>query len=160
MVLAKYEEARTNLSIDITNFNIRLKKIQFNSIIKMLNKINSYQKFQNKFYETRNYKYFRPEKFISKKHYLRYGICMVIKRIHYNRGIFNIFDIPESDMKLFENNFLSLFPVYLNTFSLEDFSQEKKALFKRAVEVVDIDILYSWSIKGIRNFFIQKKKRG
>lgn len=157
-VALKYEEARTNLSIDLTNFNIRLKKLQFNAIIKILNKINKYQKFQNQFYETRRYKFFRPGVFASKTDHFRYGILMVIKRIRYNHGNFKSFEIPESKMKIFEESFLKLFPVYLNSFSLEELPSEKQSILKRIVEVVDIDILYQWAVKALRVFFIASKK--
>jgi len=156
-VTLKYGEARTNLSIDLTNFNIRFKKLQFNAIIKILNKINKYHNLQNQFYETRRYKYFRPE-FSCKTAHFRYAIQMVIKRIRYNRGQFKSFDIPEAKMKIFEEKFLKFFPVYLNSFSLDELSSQKIEILKRIVEVVDIDILYKWTVKAIRVFFISNKK--
>jgi len=156
-ITLKYGEARTNLSIDLTNFNIHLKKLQFNAIIKILNKINKYLNVQNQFYETRHYKFFRPE-FTCKTDHFRYAIQMVIKRIRYNRGQLKSFDIPEAKMKNFEESFLKLFPVYLNSFSLNELSSEKIEILKRVVEVVDIDILYKWTIKVIRDFFVSNKK--
>ena len=124
------DEARTNLWIDITNFNIELQKQQFDIIIKILTKFNNFQKFQNNFYDTRKYKYFRPEKFKNKISFFKYSIQMVIKRLKYNRGNFEIFDLPEIEKKKYEENFLELFQIYLNSYNLKDFNEENLQIFK------------------------------
>lgn len=157
-VSLKHDEARTNLSITLSNFNLRLKKVQFNAIFTILNKINKYHKFQNQFYETIKYKLFRPQNFASKIDYFRYAIKMVIKRNHYNKGFFNAFDIPNEQMIIFKERFMKLFPLYLNKLSLEEISDENIKKLKRIVEVIDIETLYKWSIQSIKIFYIQMKK--
>lgn len=149
----KSNEARTNLSINLTNFNISIKKIQFDAVFRILNKFSNYQKFQNKYYDTRRYKYFRPEKFNNKKEFFKYSIEMVIKRIKFNRGYFKCFDIPKSKLSALEQDFLGIFPLYLTNFDYRDFSEEKFIKFKKITELIDIEVLYIWAAKAIKEYF-------
>jgi len=155
-VIKNYEqEARMNFFINLDNFKIEIFKPQYDCLIKILNHISKYQRFQYSFYETRKYLFFRPEKGASKLKMFKYAIEMVIKRIQCNRGQFFVFELPRKDMKIFEENFMRLFNNYYS--NPEDFKEENLLMFKKIIEVVDIDRLIVWTTNIVKDIYKKNK---
>ncbi len=149
------EEARINFWICLENFKIEFFKPQFDCLIKLLNHISKYQRFQYSYYETRKYRYFRPEKAASKLQMFKYGIEMVIKRIQHNRGQFYVFDLPKKDLEAYEETFVRLFNIYYT--NTDNLINEDLLHFKKIIETVDIEKLYSWTTNIVKEIYKKNK---
>jgi hypothetical protein len=161
--IERFDEAKTNLTIDLNNFNIKLYKSQFDAIIKVLNKFSNYQKFQNNLYETRKYKFFKPMALDGKssyrKAYLKFAFEIILKQIKFNRGYLKAFDIPKSKMENYKKNFIEFFTLYIErNYEIKDFPEIEKKNVQKIIDVVDICDLYLWASIAIKNFFKNSKK--
>lgn len=149
------EEARINFSIDLDQFHIEIFKPQFDCLIKILNHISKYNRFQYSYYETRKYRYFRPVSNCTKLKLFKYAIEMVIKRIKHNRGVFYVFDLPKNEVKSYEENFTRLFHIYYNNH--QDLKDENLLLFKKIIETIDMEKLYSWTLNIVKEIYKKNK---
>ena len=128
----KENNARINLMITLSKFDITIQKEQFDSIIKLLNEVSNYQQFQYNYYITSKYRFFRPKEKIkeAKIAWWQYAIRMTVKQIQFHKGKKDVYKIPERTNKKYENTFKQLFPkYYLNKEKFPE--KEKKILVKR-----------------------------
>lgn len=151
--------SKINIYINLDKFDIDFQKIQFDTIICIMNHTSNYQKFQYFHYESRKNLFFKPLQPILKKprKWWRYAITCVIKRIRYLSGNEKEYDRCETIIKSFQEDFQKLHKKYLQeSISL---SNEEYKRFLYIIENVEENLLYQWSIKGIKeNFTLQKKE--
>ena len=155
----KENNARINLMITLSKFDITIQKEQFDSIIKLLNEVSNYQQFQYNYYITSKYRFFRPKEKIkeAKIAWWQYAIRMTVKQIQFHKGKKDVYKIPERTNKKYENTFKQLFPkYYLNK---EKFPEKEKKILDDIVEKVDIKEMYLWMKPCFTAIYEEEKKK-
>lgn len=150
--------SKINIYINLEKFDIDFQKSQFDTIIRIMNDTSNYQKFQYFHYESRKVLYFKPNQEIKRKPRLwwRYAITCVIKRLRYLRGNEKEYDRADIVMNKYEEKFYELHKKYLKdplSLSNDEFQQ-----FLFILSNVEQNLLYQWSIKGIKESFTLQKR--
>ena len=123
-----------------------------------MNHTSNYQKFQYFFYESRKIKFFKPKNpiKINPRIWWRYSITSVIKRLRYLRGNEREYDRVDYIMKYYEDKFSELHYKYLK--DPQSLTSEENSTFVNIITNVEENLLYQWSIKGIKQYFTLTKK--
>ena len=150
--------SKINISINLNKFDIDFQKHQFDTIIRIMNHTSNYQKFQYFFYESRKIKFFKPKNpiKINPRIWWRYSITSVIKRLRYLRGNEREYDRVDYIMKYYEDKFSELHYKYLK--DPQSLTSEENSTFVNIITNVEENLLYQWSIKGIKQYFTLTKK--
>jgi hypothetical protein len=166
--------ARINLWINLEKFDIDIQKNQFDCIIRILNHISNYQRFQFNYYETRKFRAYRPKfKILDSQRpnqlscseiknenallWFKYAIKMVIKKFKFSKGIYDIWDLPMILMQKYQEDFEKLFYNYYKN-PKDGLKQEELNHFKHIVEVVEIQNLFLWAKPVIQEIYKENKK--
>lgn len=166
--------ARINLWINLEIFDIDIKKNQFDCIIRILNHISNYQRFQFNYYETRKFRAFRPKvKILDSQRpnqlrspeiknenaiiWFKYAIKMVIKKLKFSKGKYDIWDLPIIIIQKYQVDFEKLFYLYYKN-PKDGLKNEQLDLFKHIVEVVEIQNLFLWAKPVIQEIYKENKK--
>ena len=175
----QHDEALVNLFIDLPTFTMEIKKEQFKCIIFILNHISKYQKYQNNYYDTKKFNYFKPKYRVldsykqgickDKPHiknenaflWLKFEFEMVYKQIQYYKGNKSVFQIPKSKLMEYEILYNDLFKrYYTNKRVKPDYifdNENDKETFKEIVYKVDIKLLEQWTKPIVEGIFKSEK---
>jgi len=150
--------SKININITLDKFEIDFQKTQFDAIIRIMNHISNYQKFQYFHYESRKNSFFKPKYRITEnpKIWWRYAVSCVRKKIRYLAGNENEYNRCDFIIKKYQEDFENLHKKFLK--DTGSFDEKEKARFLLVIENVDENLLYQWSIKGIKEFFTLQKK--
>jgi len=152
--------SKINIYLNLDKFDIDFQKIQFDTIIRIMNHTSNYQKFQYFHYESRKNLFFKPKAPVKKKPRLwwRYAITCVLKKMKYLAGNEKEHDRSEFIIKNYQEEFQKLNKRFLQD-QQSALSNEEHKRFLYIMENVEENLLYQWSIKGIKeNFTLQRKE--
>ena len=161
MIDSDNANARLNLLINLPVFEIELQKEQYDSIMKLLNEVSNYQKFQMSYYATAKYLYYKPKVNIlhsreSKLAWWRYAINMVIKQMKYQRGESDIFKIPIDVYTNYEYVYKQCFPKYYN--DKESLTQDERDALVNVIECAEMKDLYLWSKPVLQGLYEERQR--
>lgn len=151
--------SKINIYINLDKFDIDFQKKQFDNIIRIMNHTSNYQKFQFFHYESRKNSFFKPKAPVKTKPKLwwKYAITCVLKKMKYLAGNEKEYERNEFIMKNYQEEFQKLHKKFLQ--EQISLSNEEYKRFLSIIENVEENLLYQWSIKGIKeNFTLQKKE--
>jgi hypothetical protein len=184
--------SKIKIYIHLDKFDINFQKSQFDTIIRILNHISNYQKYQLFNYESRKCYYFRPKmpiefninskyrkdlnvknenkkegkdlknpnnKNLDKskiiKSWWRYAFTCIKKRLKYLQGNEMEYERSEIILKNYEKNYEILYEKFLK--DLNKLTEEENNLFMEIISKTEINNLYQWSLKGIKEYFTLNK---
>ena len=158
--MIQYVNKMIEIKICLEKFEINFRKQQYDKIIYILNMVSQYQRFQLYKKESQKYNYYRPKIPIKEnpKIWLKYAVRTLIKRKKYLQGKYDEFNINEFLLENYKSNFIDLYGKYKsNNNSCDNFSEEEKKKFSYIIELINLNILYQWSVTNIQKSFKEKK---
>ena len=91
---------------------------------------------------------------------MKYAVRTLIKRKKYLQGKYDEFNINEFLLENYKSNFIDLYGKYKsNNNSCDNFSEEEKKKFSYIIELINLNILYQWSVTNIQKSFKEKKNK-
>ena len=156
----KEKSPKIELWINLENFDIDVKKEQFDTIVRILNFVSKYQRFQYFKQESQKFNYYKPQCPVKDNYskWFRYAISTIIKKRKYYLGNPNIFKLNHFIEENYHKEFNRLLLLYFKNNQDETlFEENERKLFTRIVDIMDINVLYEWSIDSIENYFKEKK---
>jgi hypothetical protein len=150
--------AKIHVWINLENFDIDFEKTQFDTIIRIMNHVSNYQRFQYFHYDSRKFFYYKPDVSVkeSPKLWWKYSIRTVIKRMKQLQGNDLEFAVNSMILPSYKEKFHKYYRVYIN--DPNGLSEDERKDFNRILTIMDTNILYEWAIENIKEHFTASKR--
>lgn len=144
-----------DLNVKVENFEINIKKEQYDFILHVMNNLIYYRRFQSFKKDNEKYSFFRPKCEIkgNTRKWFRFAIIAVIKRRKFFLGDTKIFEINEFLRENYHQQFIKIFSKFIeNKCNYDKFDNIEKEIFAKVLGLFDEKTLNEWSVDCIKEY--------